>query len=304
MTETSMEQDLDILAYADGLLDGDPARKAAFEERMRASPGLASRVCAYEAQREALGLAYNGALSEPVPERLVAALEAGTAHRSRAFAKAAAMLLLIASASVLGWLVGRNHQPVDDLAYDFVERSYHEYVNTGAEPHLPSSRHVQHLNLAADRISLSLRVPDLSHLGYDLVDKQTIAGGTHAMVRLTYANSDRQDFSLFLHPRSEGAERDVDLKTERNVSVAHWAEGSLAAVVATRLPPDETLAVAQSIRAVLADPSLSQPTMQTTPAARQQDDLITRLPVQDKPQINNPVSAPPGVPQAPNSIHN
>jgi anti-sigma factor RsiW len=297
------DHDLDILAYADRFLDKDPQRKACFEARMRASPELASRVRAYEAQSEGLRLAYAGQLNEPVPERLLAALEAGGPHRSRAFAKAAVMLLLIASASVLGWLVGRSHQPADELAYDFVERSYHEYVSTGAKPHLPSGGQVQPLNLAADRISLSLHVPDLSHLGYDLVDKQTITGGAQTMVRLTYATSDREDFSLFLHPRSEGADHDVDLKTERGVSVAHWAEGPLAAVVATRLPPDETLAVARSIRAVLADPSLSQPMMQTTPAARQ-GDLVTGLPVQDETRRNNPLLTPPTAPRAPNAFHN
>lgn len=292
MTENKTEHDLDLLAYVDRLLDEDPARKAQFEERMRASPELASRVRAYEAQGEALRRAYDARLYEPVPDRLLAVLETVEPLRGGILAKVAALLLLIASASIVGWLVGRSHQSADDAAYDLVERSYREFVSTGASPHLPAGEQSEPLRLAGDRVSLSLRVPDLSQLGYNIVDKQTIARGAQRMLRLTYAKADGESFSLFLDPRSDDNEREIALTTESSVSLAHWVEGPLAAALVSRLAPEETLSIARTIRDSLVDPNVSRPTMHST-SPRRQRELITGLPALDAPARPHVSAAPP-----------
>lgn len=293
--------DLDVLAYVDGLLDDDPARKANVENRLQGSPELASRVRAYEAQNRALRLAYNGRLHEPVPEILLAVLDKDTPYRGRTLARAAAVACMVALASLLGWLAGRSHQPVGEPASEFVERSYSEYVGTGAEAPMLAGRTPARSGVQADRVSLLLKIPDLSSLGYALVDKESISGGEQRMVRLTYAGPDGQSFSLFLHPRMDAHKRELQLTSKRGVSLAYWVEGALATAIASDLPSDETLAIARKVRKALADPSISQPTMQTLPG--QQGELVTGLP-EGPAGPDSPALAPSPALQSPYAIPN
>jgi anti-sigma factor RsiW len=103
--------DLELLAYADGLLEADATRKSQVEERLSRCPALAERVRAYQAQTEALRKAYNARMYEAVPDRLRAALKCNAEPRIRGWARAAALALLVAASSVSGWLVGRNGRP-------------------------------------------------------------------------------------------------------------------------------------------------------------------------------------------------
>lgn len=300
MPSEPTKQDLEILAYVDGHLDESAARD--LEERMRASPYLANRVQDYRAQNKALSMAYDGSLTEPVPARLLAALEVRTPERARTLTKVAALTFVITAASILGWLAGRSYQAADDLTYDFVESSYNEYVGTGVEPSF--SHDVKKASTAiTDTVFVSLKIPDLSHLGYRLLDKQTITGGSKTMVRLNYATSGDGSFSLFLHPRSDHGDHGVELRTERSVSVAYWVVGPLAAAITARLPSDQTLTIAQEVREILADSSALKSTIRTT-SPKKQRDLVTGLPVQDAQKPNHPLSNPITAPQTPNAIPN
>ena len=301
MSNAPTKQDLEILAYVDGHLDESAARD--LEERMRTSPDLANRVQDYRAQSEALRLAYDALLTEPVPERLLAALEARAPDRARMLTQVAALVFLVTAASILGWLAGRSYQSGDELTYDFVERSYNEYVGTGVEPDFSSHDVKKAANAIPDTVSVSLTIPDLSHLGYRLVDKQTITGRSKTMVRLNYATPGDGSFSLFLHPRGDYADHGVEVRTERSVSIAYWVVGPLAAAVAAQLPPNKTLAIAREIRNVLSNPGALSPTIQTT-SPKKQRDLMTGLPVQDAQTPNNPLSNPMTAPQTPNAIPN
>lgn len=300
MANEPTKLDLEILAYVDGHLDGSASRN--LEERMRASPELAERVHDYRKQREALGLAYDHALDEPVPERLLAVLERPTTHSVLTLTKAAALVLVVASASMAGWLAGRS-QSEDTLSYDFVERSYNEYVGTGAAPHLLFRGVTQAGSFVSDTVSLTVRIPDLSHLGYRLADKETISGGAEAMVRLTYTTAKDESFSLFLHPRTEDLGKDIELRSERRVSIAYWAEGPIAAAVAARLPSSKTLTIAQEIRAALSDPGVSKPTIETT-SPKAPRDLVTGLPAQDVPKLDGALPNATNAPRMPNAIPN
>lgn len=67
-----------LFAYVDGELDADQA--AVVEQAMRDDPAVASAVATQRALREELRQAFAPVLDEPVPERLLAAANAGAAH--------------------------------------------------------------------------------------------------------------------------------------------------------------------------------------------------------------------------------
>jgi hypothetical protein len=61
-----------LMAYADGELDG--ATRAEVEAAIEADPGLAKQLEAHRRLRAAIGSAFDPALTEPVPDRLMAAV--------------------------------------------------------------------------------------------------------------------------------------------------------------------------------------------------------------------------------------
>ena len=76
--------EIDLLAYADGTLDGDPARRAEVEEYLKQHPEQAERIIAFMHQDDDIHRLYDPVLDEPVPDRLRAVLEQpqpGRMHR-------------------------------------------------------------------------------------------------------------------------------------------------------------------------------------------------------------------------------
>lgn len=259
--------DLDIMAYADGLLDDDPARRGEIERRLRASPELAARAEAYCGQAAALRRAYGARAHEPVPERLYAALEHRPQRFERRIAGIAAMLALILGAGVTGWMLGRGAYPVPGSTTDrdFVARSYQDYMIRSDEPGMTRTGQAEPLNWLSQEVSLTLRAPDLTGQGYSLVDKAAIEHNGKRMVRLGYAGEDGRDFTLFLHPRWQEQDREMHLTREGDVSLAYWLDGPFASVIASRLPPEETLAVSRAVKKALNDPDAARPTLEPEP---------------------------------------
>src|SRR5690606_39402342 len=108
MTDDRIVGELDLLAYADGLLDGDPAHKALVERALGNEPVARARADAYRAQTAALRSAYGGRLMEPVPHRLQAALRGPSRRASGRHVNAAAMVALAMAAGGVGWMLGEG----------------------------------------------------------------------------------------------------------------------------------------------------------------------------------------------------
>ncbi|MDP9083704.1 MAG: hypothetical protein M3N50_08060 [Pseudomonadota bacterium] len=69
-----------LMAYADGELDA--SARAAVEAAMRANPQIERRIAQHRALRERICAAYAAELSNPVPEELLATMEAASHGRS------------------------------------------------------------------------------------------------------------------------------------------------------------------------------------------------------------------------------
>ncbi len=114
MTHNSHIDDLDLLAYVDGMLDTDPQRKAQVEAHLSANPETAAHVAELVAQTNALRAAYGPRLSEPVPDRLQAALDVRSRDAAQTLAaglRAAAILALMVAAGLTGFMLGQATAP-------------------------------------------------------------------------------------------------------------------------------------------------------------------------------------------------
>jgi anti-sigma factor RsiW len=271
MAEHRIIEELDLLAYADGGLD--PSAKAAVEARLQASPELAARARDYLAQTAALRMAYgNRAAMQPVPDRLMTVFERRQQNRVGRIAAAAAIVLVTVAAGGAGWLIGQGSDSQDQRpSREFVKLSYDNFVTSTVVGQTPRMAQGERLNWLSQEISLNLRVPDLSHLGYSIVDKRTVRSAEGRVVRMTYTSADGRSFSLFLKPRWNERGRELQISTERQVSVAYWLDGPLVSAVASRLPPDETMAIARAVQGALLDSNLARPTIRPLPTAPVQD---------------------------------
>jgi anti-sigma factor RsiW len=276
--------EFDLLAFADGLLDADTARKAGVEQRLLSRPENVARVQAYRAQAEALRRAFDKHLLEPVPDRLLNVLTTRPERRNRRMARAAALVLAIAVASTSGWLIGRSDHETQWSSQIFLQQSYKQYVDSAVGAQVEPAGSFEPLGWLSEEVSLTLRLPDIAHLGYRVVDKRTVNDGRYQLVRIVYAATDGRSFSLFLRPRWDERRHQLQIQTERDVSLAYWMDGPVASAIASTLPPAEIKVIAEAIRGVLLDRKATRPTMNSAPTSPvgQGDEVASGVPPADK----------------------
>ncbi len=253
---------LDLLAWADGRLDDDPAERARIEALIAADPETAARARAWRAQTDALRAAYAPVAAAPPPARLAAIVERPWrgAGRRRA-APVAAALALLALGALGGWGLGARQDDRAALEDRFIARSLEDF---SAHPEPGPDPEGVGMDWLADRISLTLRAPDLMALGYRLSDVATIRGGDGPVARLTYADRDGEAFALFLRPRWERRAEPIAIAERDGIVMAHWRDGPLTTALATRLPRRDAETLAGSVRAALAEAFRSDGGMQAT----------------------------------------
>lgn len=258
--------ELELLAYADGLLDTDPARKASVERRLEASPADAERVRIHQAQNLALRRAYDARIDDPVPARFYGALE--IRRRTPRFVRAAAAVVMVAAVGVAGWMLGSREGETNWSAEEFIEQSYVSYSGSrpgGESVDTGRSANASALQWLSQRISLSLKVPDMSAEGYVLTDRRTVTVDGGQFVRLSYKATDGRIFDLILQPRWEASDPGVRVAQRRDVSLAYWFDGPLAHAVVSNLPPVEARKLAIAVRDAMHDPDTSKPAVKLTP---------------------------------------
>lgn len=115
-----------LIAYVDG--EADEATRAAVEAAAKADKSVADRIARQRELAGRLSAAFGGALSEPVPERLSAAVERGATDKvvdlQAAKAKRLAGLPLpawaaMAACLVVGVLVGQQMSSLGPVGRDF-----------------------------------------------------------------------------------------------------------------------------------------------------------------------------------------
>jgi anti-sigma factor RsiW len=267
---TPDEVEFDLMAYVDGHLEDDPQRKAKVEDRLRASPADAARVAAYRAQNAALRRRYGRRVDDAVPERLYRILRDRPLRPARAAARVAAVLALTTAAGLSGWWLGRSAPPAGQSPLSLIEIDRIDRLLPG-----PGDTPTRQLALAPgaaspgpvdEKISLSLRMPDLSGRGYALMGKETVHVAGERMVQLTYGRQDGQTFSVFLQPRSDVRTPQIELVRRKGFWVAYWREGPLASTLAARLSREEVRELARDIRREMQDQNRLTPTIQANPA--------------------------------------
>jgi anti-sigma factor RsiW len=254
----SAVRDIDLMAYADGLLDADPKRKAEVETYLRQHPEEGARVRDYVAQNNAIRRLYSPVLSEPVPERLQAVLDdrrQGWALGPVARAAIASGLILVAGFT--GWVIGQRGQSEPWPMHALVE----QMLMTDKQPYLISSSDsdrnldqamketTRPLDWLSHQIAVSLQLPDLTSQGFTLVEKRLVSSNDPQAVQVIYATSSGRRLSLFLRTRWQDETPQFRFAEKDGVMMVYWLEGPLAYALAGQLDRQEMVEVVQTLRA-------------------------------------------------------
>ena len=243
--------ELDLLAYADGLLDADPQRKAEVETYLHEHPAEALRIRAYMDQNAQIRAHFGPVLDEPIPPRLTRVLEPRpVVPGGRRFARFGMAASLVLAVGGLGWWLGAtlHRSPAQ------VEGFLHQVVSgyrLGEESDYPGSARVKTgaLDWFSDRIELGLRPPDLSKQGYILVDRRLVIEGGRRAVQLIYKDRQGRRISLFLRLRwKEDKTPEVRIVENGGVRVAYWLDGPLIYGLVGHLKRDQLMALAKAAR--------------------------------------------------------
>jgi len=267
-------QEIDLLAYADGLLEADVARKAEVERYLSEHADAEEFVTEISAQNDDIRAHYGSLLSEPVPEHLTAVLRSEPAQPvRRVLSQVAALAALLLAATSGGWLLGQKGQDAQWHLSDFVERAatFHHAAAIGgaASPAAGGDRMLQPLGWLNQRIALELAAPDLTTDGFNLVAKELLGPEGDPMVRLVYQSADSTTINLFLRPRWEGAGSGVGKADAEDVAVRYWLDGPLAFAMTIDAATPEADHLARAVREAVGRARLNDgvPTMALSPVS-------------------------------------
>lgn len=264
-------REIDLHAYADGLLDADPGRRDEVERYLATHPEAADYVAEIRAQNEAIHAHFDEFLSEPVPDRLAATLHGGPRplHRKPAL-QAAVVAALVVASTVVGWLAGQNDEGRQWALGDFVERAitFHDAAPGAlAAPASAGTSVVQPLGWLNQRIALELKAPDLTEQGFSLMAKDRLGPKEDAMVRLVYKRPDNTTINLFLRPRWEDSGGEVARSETDDVTAMYWLDGPLAFAMTVEAANPETDNLVRVVRQAIGRARLNEeaPAMVLTP---------------------------------------
>jgi anti-sigma factor RsiW len=251
--------DADLNAYVDGQLDA--SRGAAVEEAIARDPALADWVAEARQRNAALRDALDPWLSEPIPERLLAAA-AGPADAAQqrvsnwlkpSLAAAATLLLGLG----IGWYARDVDLERDGTPTTFTRQAalthalYAGDANRPVEVWAPEEKRL--VTWLSKRLGFPVSAPDLNSTGFALVGGRLVAGHQNPTAMFMYENADKQRLSLQVRKQPvDGGEVAFRYAVENGVGVFYWIEDNCSYALSGNLDRGQLLAVGRVVYGQLA----------------------------------------------------
>lgn len=266
--------EIDLYAYADGLLEGDTQRRAEIERYLASDREAAAHVAEIQAQNREIREAYGGALAQPVPDRLMGILAQQPRNQGRRVAGACAAALVLLAAVGAGWLVGQRDDAdrwaLEEFARGAAAQHQVSATASGIQPAAATAAGTEPLAWLNERLALEIKAPDLTEEGFALVGKSKVGLSGDGSVQLIYRNGDGALLSLFLRPRWEERSNPMEVVRSDGVAVHYWLDGPLAFALASDEPGADTERLARAVheavgRSRLTDPAANQALSERVP---------------------------------------
>ncbi|ESR22509.1 anti-sigma factor family protein [Lutibaculum baratangense] len=253
-------REIDLHAYAEGLLDMDPARRSAVERHLAQNPEAGEFAADVRRQNEEIRALYGGAIAEPIPERH---LEVVWGHRRSGvgrLARSAAAAALLIVGGLGGWVLGDRYGGEVFVPSALIESAATYGGVQREEPGLTFATTPDMLfGPASNEVWLRFDVPDLSGFGFHLADRGRLGAPGNELLRLTYEGQDRA-LNLFVRPRDgmdTGWMRTAEID---GVEVHYWPAGAFTVAMTGDVAEAEIVDLAGEItRSIDAAGFVDQP---------------------------------------------
>lgn len=228
-------REIDLMAYADGLLDDDTVRKAAVEAYLEANPDDAARVREIMRDNEAIREAFAAELHRPVPARLLRTIREPVRRRNLT-TSIAASLMLITLAAASGWYAGQRGDDTVTVSPELLrEIATHYSENAGTQMALGAGTAQAVggtlMSSPSRNVLIEIPLPDLSVQGYELAQRKRVKIGGHDMVRLVY-RADVSTVNVFVHLNQSAESASMISAQAEGLSVHHWSAGPIGYALA------------------------------------------------------------------------
>jgi anti-sigma factor RsiW len=243
--------DLDLHAYIDDLLD--PPRRRAVEAYLALHPDRAEWVRRCRLQNDAMRAVFGPVAEEALPSQLSAVFR--PRHPSRfpglvsRMAPLAATLLLGCG---LGWSAGEflpRGEASTQVLRESASLAHTDVRKAAVAGHLALSEPVLRPIKWIEQASMvDLQIPDLSRYRFSLVGSQVTATTNRSQAaQISYQDDQGRRLTLQVQPRLPDPDPEIEIEKRNDVRVAYWLDGPLMYVMASDLPREETLEVAESL---------------------------------------------------------
>lgn len=256
---SGQEQDItqnDLLAYADGQLDGDARDRV--ERLLAADAAATALVREWQRQNGLLEALYGPVAREAVPERLQPKRLARLRKESdaRTWRQLAAALALLALGTGSGWLghglLAGGRGVAEPLVAQAVEAHdlYSGDVLHPVEVKGEDSAHLQ--TWLSKRLDRKLSIPDLRSDGLKLVGGRLLpaAGGEPAAL-IMYEDDSGQRVSLYVVPTNDGGETALRYNNVDGLEAVSWTDEDVHCALIGGLPRSRLEAIAKTAYAQL-----------------------------------------------------
>jgi anti-sigma factor RsiW len=282
--QTSIDED-DFQAFVDGQLP--PERRRAVMAYLAGRPDEASRMDDYRTLGEALHLAFDEVLYEPLPKRLRVDHYRGQSSwagrlsdwiglgRLGPTMRFAGVAVLLAASGGGGWLLhDRWIRPV-------VETPAMSFATQATNAHLMFASDLRHpvefgadqqdslLLWLSERLGEPLHAPNLQQLGFNLVGGRLLPASGQPAAQLMYENADTDRITLYIRagwptPLNGAQQGTVSFAGAGTVSTVYWIEGKLAYALIGPMDREQLFGAAKIIQQQLQVPTLPTLTPEQT----------------------------------------
>lgn len=235
-------------AYVDDELSEE--QRAEVEALMARDPEAARKVAGWKRQRELLKAAFNGALDEPVPQQLAAALrERAAPSRLTPWLAMAAAVLLLVFGGLGGWFLRGETAPaiVADLGQQAIEAHTVYAVEIRHPVEVPGADKDHLQAWLTKRVGTAFKVPDLTEQGYALLGGRLLSGDAGPAAMLMYEDQQGQRVSVVLSAPGTDMETALKVQQQGKLTACTWQDGKLAVAVAGEMARDPMLVLAKAV---------------------------------------------------------
>ena len=240
----------ELHAYVDNQLDAE--RIQAVEAWLRAHPEDAEKVAAWKSQNLAISEYFDKDEYNRITRNLD--VRALSQQHQYAYFKAAASVLLLLFAGLLGWYSHdylSTRQIQDNQVYSFVEpaiAAYKVYSVDVKHPVEVTADKEQHLvTWLSKRLGQPLSTPDLSSLGYQLVGGRLLAIDKGPAAQFMFEDKEGKRITLFISNNPAIQTTAFRFKQASGVNSFYWVDKNLSYALSGELPRDELLDISHLI---------------------------------------------------------